>query len=65
MNEFMQWYWSWGVFVSMILVFLGGVFIGWMLHKERVEKLLYEENLRIATTNSIKLVFLEDAWEEG
>lgn len=73
--EFMNWYWSWGIFVSGIIVFLFGVFMGWIMHKERCEKLLHKERVRLATTNTIpagkihgdniKPVMLEDAWDKS
>ena len=75
MNEFMQWYWSWGIFVSGLIIFFSGFIVGWFTYKDRCKKLLHKENVRLATTNTIpsgkiygnniKPVKLEDAWEES
>lgn len=43
MNELMDFYWDWGVFISGILVFLFGIFMGAILANEKHKKALCKE----------------------
>ena len=66
MNEFMDFYFDWGILISGLFVFAGGHTVGWFRHKERCEKLMRAERVRLATNNTVKTpVYLEDEWSEG
>ena len=54
MNEFMQWYWDWGIAVSGVAVFMLGFLYGWILQKEICEKKIHDEAVRLAITNTIR-----------
>jgi len=41
--EFMNFYWDWGIFLSGLLVFCFGWFMGWVMRGEREEKNRYAE----------------------
>ena len=51
MNEFMSWYWDWGIAVSAVVVWLLGFAYGAVWYKDRCEKRMHTENVRLATTN--------------
>ena len=75
MNEFMDFYFDWGILISGLLIFAGGYTVGWFRHKERCEKLMHAERVRLAITSTIptgkayshptERVMLEDAWDKG
>lgn len=51
--EFMNWYWSWGIFTSGIIIFFLGFLFGVLWYKDRCEKRIRAEAFRLATTNTI------------
>ena len=53
MSEFMDFYWDWGIIISGILVFFGGFSYGALWYKDRCEKRIHEEKIRVAITNTI------------
>lgn len=52
MNEFLQWYWDWGIAVSGVIVFFLGFIYGAVWYKDRCEKRIHAENVRLAITNT-------------
>ena len=52
-ESFMQWYWDWGIFISGIVVFFSGFIFGIVWYKDRCEKRIRAEDLRIAITGTI------------
>jgi len=53
MNEFLQWYWDWGIAVSGLAVFVLGFTYGAAWQKDRCEKKAHNEAYRLAVTNTI------------
>jgi len=52
MNEFMQWYWDWGIAVSGVIIFFLGFAYGAVWYKDRCERRLRKEAVRLAITNT-------------
>lgn len=50
---FMQLYWEWGIFTSGIIVFFLGFLFGVGWYKDRCEKRIRAEDLRIAIKGTI------------
>ena len=49
----MQLYWNWGILTSGIIVFFLGFLFGVVWYKDRCEKRIRAEDLKIAITNTI------------
>lgn len=52
-ESFMQWYWDWGIFTSGIIVFFLGFIFGIIWYKDRCEKRIRAEDLRVAIKDTI------------
>lgn len=53
LESFIQWYWDWGIFISGIIVFFLGFIFGIIWYKDRCEKRIKDEDLRISIKGTI------------
>ena len=51
-EEFLYWYWDWGLFASGVSVFILGMAFGWVHANERTAKRAHDEAVRLATKDT-------------